>query len=66
MSSGGAAQTVTQEVDPDIKNRQMHLYSDAQNYLRANQWQPYQGQMTAGLNPYQMQAQSMLSQYLTG
>lgn len=66
-------QVTTQEVDPDIKGRQLGLYSDLSQYYDAT---PYQTAPTmygegtyagvAGLQPFQQAAQSYLGNRLLG
>ena len=66
MSSGGMTQQTAQEVDPDVKDRQMQLYSDTQNYLANTGYTPYGQAASYGMDPMSQQAQNYLSQQITG
>jgi len=66
MSSGGMSQQTKQEVDPDVKDRQMQLYSDTQNYLQSTGYQPYAQPHSYGMDPMSQQANNYLSQQIMG
>ena len=66
MSSGGMTQQTAQEVDPDVKDRQMQLYADTQNYLANTGYTPYGQAASYGMDPMSQQAQNYLSQQITG
>lgn len=61
-----STQTVTQDVDPDIKDRMLANYSDATDYLNNTPYQPYQGQLIAGQQPWMDASQQYLSDRLFG
>lgn len=66
MSSGGMSQQTKQEVDPDVKDRQMQLYADTQNYLQSTGYQPYGQPHSYGVDPMSQRANNYLSQQITG
>lgn len=67
MGSSGTTQSVsTQQIDPDLQRRHLGLFDDAQQFINQTPFQPFPGQTVAGPQPFQLAAQSLLSQGLLG
>lgn len=59
MGQSGQEQTVSTEIDPDIKERQLGLFDRARQHFQQSPLQPFGGPRVAGFSPLQEQAQSL-------
>ena len=67
MGASGTTQSVTQQnIDPELRNRHLGLFDDAQNFINSSPPQLFPGQQVAGMQPLQQAAQALLSQGLLG